>query len=119
MKSYIVITPLRNGGTKPIPTGDPVELPADEGDALAAIGALSPAGKLAETVAEQDNSPTPPPPAAPTPTPPAPLPDEAALNAMSKPKLIEQAKLEKVTFSDDVTNNEGRVKAILDARKAG
>ncbi|HEX8224476.1 MAG TPA: hypothetical protein VF605_11730 [Allosphingosinicella sp.] len=39
-RSYEVVTPLRNGGPKPIPPGGTVELDEKEGDALVRIGAL-------------------------------------------------------------------------------
>jgi hypothetical protein len=51
-KSYEVVTPLRNGGPKPVPPGETVELDAKEGDALVALGALKPG--VAKKVAAAD-----------------------------------------------------------------
>lgn len=76
MPLYVVVTPLRRGDPDPVPPGQPVELDADDGDALVLLGALLPA---------PDPQPEPPPP----PAPPAP-PAAAAPAAPAGPKPLDR-----------------------------
>jgi len=110
MPRYVVHTPLRRGrGIKPAAPGDTVELGATEGDALVAIGALSPAG---DVVAEPETLTAPPPP-----PPPAPPPAEKPLQRQNKAELRATAAREGVTLADDATNAEA-IAAIEAKRKA-
>ena len=97
MPTYIVVTPLRNGGPKPLPPGQPVDLGEREGDALVVIGALARAPADAAALA-----PVPPVPPVP-PAPPVP-PREKPLGQQNKAELRATAAREGVEVTEHATN---------------
>jgi len=117
MPRYVVHTPLRRGrGIEPAAPGDTVELSAAEGNALVAIGALSPADEI---VAEPEAAAAPPPPPPPPPPapPPPPPPAEKPLQRQNKAELRATAAREDVTLAEDATNAEA-IAAIEAKREA-
>jgi hypothetical protein len=99
-KSYVVITPLRNGGPKPVPPGETVELDAKEGDELVLIGALGEGKKVARS--------------APLP----PLPEAKPLAEQSLAELQATAKAEKVKNWGLVKGDEAKLRAAIEAHRS-
>lgn len=97
MPMYEVVTPLRNGGSKPVPAGKVVELAQTEGDALVRVGALAPAP--ADAVPDADAAPRPKP-----------------LAKQNKAELLATAKAEGVAIADDATN--AVIVAAIEATRA-
>lgn len=119
MPRYVVHTPLRRGrGIEPAAPGDTVELGAAEGNALVAIGALSPADDVVEEPEVPAAPPPPPPPPPPAPPPPPPPPPaEKPLQRQNKAELRATAAREDVTLAEDATNADA-IAAIEAKRKA-
>lgn len=118
MARYLVNTPLRKEG-KTVPAGGHVTMESDDARALVRCGALSPAGEEVAPAPAPPPAPPPPPPPPPSSPPPPPsaeLPDEAALGAMTKAKIVAQAKAEELEL-DEAAKKEDLIKALLTARK--
>jgi len=111
MPMYRVVTPLRNGGPDPVAPGDPVKLDAVDGDALAAIGAVTP---MPDAEPAQEPAPAPP-----APPPPAPIPasEPKPLSAMKRPELVAEAAKVGVTLKPGLTNKQAV--ALIEAARVG